>query len=81
MPCISKSSTATLHTHCWHDLFHVCWDTLLDHDFLHAYSHGIVLTCADGVLCRIFPHIFTYSANYPEKCVLTINIGKLLNNF
>jgi hypothetical protein len=40
---------------------------LLDEDFVHAYCHGIVLKCADGVLQRVFPHIFTHSADYPEK--------------
>jgi hypothetical protein len=39
----------------------------LDEEFLHAYSHGIVMTCADGILQRMFPKIFTYSADYPEK--------------
>jgi hypothetical protein len=58
---------ASLQTHCRRDLFHACWDILLDEDFLHAYRHGIVLKCADGVLRRIFPRLFTYSADYPEK--------------
>jgi hypothetical protein len=81
VPYISKSGMAALHTHCWHELFHVCWDTLLDEDFLHAYGHGIVLKCTDGILCRIFLHIFTYSTDYPEKCVLSVMIGKSLTKF
>ena len=28
---------------------------LLDPEFLHAYKHGIVLKCADGISRRIFP--------------------------
>jgi hypothetical protein len=43
---------------------------MLDEDFISAYRHGIVLKCADGIARRIFPRIFTYSADYPEKCVL-----------
>jgi hypothetical protein len=31
------------------------WQQLLDDDFLEAYQHGI------------YPRIFTYSADYPEK--------------
>lgn len=69
LPRISKSGMAALHTHCRRELFHACWDILLDKEFLHAYRHGIKVTCADGVLHRVFPCIFTYSANYPEKWV------------
>lgn len=72
LPRISKSGMAALHTHCRRELFQGCWDTLLDQDFLHAYRHGIVLKCSDGVIRRIFPRIFTYSADYPEKCVLSL---------
>jgi Plavaka transposase len=34
---------------------------------MHAYEHGIVIDCADGIRRRIFPRFFTYSADYPEK--------------
>jgi len=46
---------------------HGIWRFLLDNDFLHAYTYGIVMTCVDGVERRVYPRIFTYSANYPEK--------------
>jgi hypothetical protein len=36
-------------------------------EFLEAYQHGIVITCLDGIKCRFYPRIFTYSADYPEK--------------
>jgi len=58
---------ASLLTHCRRDLFHACWETLLDQEFLYAYRHGIVLKCADGIMRRVYPRIFTYSADYPEK--------------
>jgi hypothetical protein len=61
---------ASLHAHCRRELFHACWDILLDEDFIEAYRHGIVLRCADGIVRRVFPRIFTYSADYPEKCLL-----------
>jgi hypothetical protein len=53
--------------HCRRELMHQVWRLLLDEEFMEAYRHGIVLTCADGILRRVFPRIFTYSADYPEK--------------
>lgn len=61
------SRRTTLKTHCRRELMHGVWRLLLDDDFLHAYQHGIVLTCADGVERRVYPRIFTYSADFPEK--------------
>lgn len=49
---------------------HAIWALLLDADFVQAYIHGIVIECADGILHRVYPRIFTYSADYPEKWVL-----------
>ncbi len=44
------------------------WEHLLeDEEFKHAYKHGIVIECADGILRRLFLRFFTYSADYPEK--------------
>lgn len=43
------------------------WALLLDDDFMYAYEHGFVIECADGVIRRLFPRFFTYSADYPEK--------------
>jgi hypothetical protein len=51
----------------------------LDEDFLNAYRHGIIVKCTDGVLRRVFPRIFTYSADYPEKYVFT-DLFKKLNH-
>ncbi len=46
---------------------HALWLLLLDEEFLHAYEHGIVIRCGDGITRHVFPRIFTYSADYPEK--------------
>jgi hypothetical protein len=46
---------------------HQVWSLLLDDEFIQAYQHGMVLKCADGIFRRIYPRIFTYSADYPEK--------------
>lgn len=70
LPRITKSGIAALNAHCRRELFQSCWNILLDAEFLHAYRHGIVLQCPDGIFRRVFPRIFTYSADYPEKCVI-----------
>lgn len=65
-----KLPSDQLFTHCHRELFHAQWKDLLDDEFLHAYEHGMVLMCGDGIERRLFPRIFTYSADYPEKYVL-----------
>jgi hypothetical protein len=60
------ASAATI-THLKRELMHAAWLLLLDPEFMHAYEHGIVMECADGIIRRIFPRFFTYSADYPEK--------------
>ena len=58
---------SSIRTHCHRELMHAVWKFLLDDDFLHAYKYGIVLRCRDGIERRIYPRVFTYSADYPEK--------------
>ena len=55
--------------HCKHELFHAIWKIILDDEFVEAYKNGIVIKCHDGVLHCVFPWIFTYSADYPEKYI------------
>jgi len=64
-----------LFTHCHRELFHAQWKDLLDDEFIHAYKHGMVFVCGDNIKRRLFPRIFTYSADYPEKCVHTISLS------
>lgn len=54
-------------THCRRELMHGVWKFLLDADFVRAYKYGMVVKCADGISRRVYPRIFTYSADYPEK--------------
>jgi hypothetical protein len=54
-------------THCRRELMHAVWKFLLDDEFIHAFKYGMVIRCADGIERRIYPRIFTYSADYPEK--------------
>ncbi|KAI0629503.1 hypothetical protein C8Q77DRAFT_1065419 [Trametes polyzona] len=60
------------------ELMQQVWTTLLDDEFVHAYVHGVLVECADGVVRRLFPRFFSYSADYPEKVLLTAikNLGK-----
>ncbi|OSC98098.1 hypothetical protein PYCCODRAFT_1375807, partial [Trametes coccinea BRFM310] len=58
-------------TFCKRELMQRIWMLLLDDEFLDAYENGILVTCGDGVTRRIFPRILTYSADYPEKILLT----------
>ncbi|KIM50188.1 hypothetical protein SCLCIDRAFT_146144, partial [Scleroderma citrinum Foug A] len=53
---------------------------LLDDKFIEVYHHRIVCHCHDGVDCQLYPQIFTYSANYPEKVLIATvqNMGECL---
>jgi len=55
--------------HCRRELIQAVWKYILDDDFIHAMIYGVVITCHDGIQRRIYPRIFTYSADYPEKQV------------
>ncbi|KAJ8088295.1 hypothetical protein PM082_022367 [Marasmius tenuissimus] len=58
-------------THLNRELMHAVWALILDEEFMHAYEHGVLIECADGIIRHIFPRFFTYSADYPEKVLLT----------
>ena len=62
-----KAPSPALMSHCARELFHAQWRILLDDDFLEAWEHGIAILCIDGVKRRVYPRIFSYSADYPEK--------------
>ena len=61
-------------THCRRELMHAIWEKILDAEFIHAYTYGIVIECIDGIERRIYPRFFTYSADYPEKYVTSLNL-------
>lgn len=63
-----NASSANI-THCKREMFQGVWKLMLDERFRHAYRHGVVVQCSDGIKRRLYPRIFTYSADYPEKCV------------
>ena len=53
---------------------HAVWKHLIDDAFIHAMKYGIVIKCRDGVERRVYPRIFTYSADYPEKYIFSNKI-------
>jgi hypothetical protein len=53
--------------HLKRELMHSIWAKLLDDDFHEAYSVGMVIEFTDGVKRRVFPRLFTYSADYPKR--------------
>ena len=71
------SPTPALLAHCRRELFHAVWRLLLDQEFCQTYEHGITVTCGDRVIRWVFPRIFTYSADYPEKYVATPSLYDL----
>ncbi|KAF7983682.1 hypothetical protein HWV62_19591 [Athelia sp. TMB] len=75
-----KGASATLLAHCRRELFHEAWKIMLDAEFQEAYKHGIVMDCADGIRRRVYPRIFTYSADYPEKSAMIPGLGTVADN-
>lgn len=65
-----KNNTDLL-AHCKRELIHAVWRILLDDDFVEAYHDGIIIECFDGVKRCVYPRIFTYAADYPEKCAVS----------
>ncbi|KZT71629.1 hypothetical protein DAEQUDRAFT_665724 [Daedalea quercina L-15889] len=64
------SATADVLRFCGKEIMHAIWLLLLDDDFMKAYHEGMLVQCGDGILRRIFPRLFTYSADYPERVLL-----------
>ena len=67
MDVFGMGATGEVFMHCKCELMQAIWTLLLDEKFMHAYEHGIVIKCSDGITRRVFPRFFTYSADYPEK--------------
>ena len=64
-------------THCRRELLQAVWSFLLHDNFIHAYIYGVVIQCIDGIERRVYPRIFTYSADYPEKYVPSLCLWNL----
>ena len=66
-----KGASPQLLTHCRRELMHRIRDAVPDDEFIEAWDKGFLVKCGDGITRRLYPRIFTYSADYPEKCVPT----------
>lgn len=64
-----KAATKEMLTHLRRELMQSIWTTILDDEFMDAYARGFPFVFQDGIERRVFPRIFTYSADYPEKYV------------
>ncbi|TFK18413.1 hypothetical protein FA15DRAFT_603337 [Coprinopsis marcescibilis] len=53
------------------ETFHRQWSILLDDELLDAIENGLVITCCDGKKRRFYIRIFTYSADFPEKILIS----------
>jgi hypothetical protein len=62
-----KPATSNVLTHLRRELMHEVWKIILDNEFIIAYTRGFLTKFTDGTVRRVFPRIFTYSADYPEK--------------
>ncbi len=67
--CKWRTQKQSILTHCRREVMHGAWNIILDDDFIYACTYGIVVMCVDGNERRVYPRIFTYSADYPEKYV------------
>ncbi|KIL60072.1 hypothetical protein M378DRAFT_47864, partial [Amanita muscaria Koide BX008] len=65
-----KAATSHILTHMRRELMHEVWKIILDDEFIDTYTHGFLMEFTNGTVRRVFPRIFTYSADYPEKVLL-----------
>ncbi|KAF9494120.1 hypothetical protein BDN71DRAFT_1393819 [Pleurotus eryngii] len=65
-----KPPSVAMLTYLKRELLQGIWNLLISAEFILAYTHGITIKCYDGMKCLIFPWIFTYGADYPEKTLL-----------
>jgi len=62
-----KAASAETLTHLKRELIHAIWALLLNEKFMHAYEHGIIVECADGVLRRLYPRFFYLFSGLPRE--------------
>ncbi|KAI0323530.1 hypothetical protein GY45DRAFT_1349767 [Cubamyces sp. BRFM 1775] len=71
MKAYGTSATDDVLTFCKRELVQRIWLLLLEQEFMKAYKEGILVRFGDGVTRRLFPRFISYSADYPEKILMT----------
>ncbi|KAF5347094.1 hypothetical protein D9758_011661 [Tetrapyrgos nigripes] len=59
-----------LWTHFKRELFQAIWRLLFTKQVKEAYKSGVIVKCSDAQTRRFFLRWFTYSKDYPERCLM-----------
>lgn len=69
MKMYGDASMNKLYTHFKWELMYAIWKILLNDEFVEAYENSILIECVDDISRHFFPRFFSYSADYPGKCI------------